>query len=63
MIESLESRRLFAATLPAARVVIPLTPAADAAGGHTPSVDMPAAADNGAEHVADALDHIPDIGD
>jgi hypothetical protein len=61
LIESLESRQLFAVNLPAAKVVLPLTPAADQA--QAPTVTVPdAAIDAASAHVGDALDHIPDLG-
>ena len=60
LIESLESRQLFAVSLPAAKAVLPLTPAADQAQG--PAATVPAAAvDAASDHLADALDHFPDL--
>ncbi len=56
MIEPLEARSLFAVTLPAAVVVLPLTPANSNA--EAPSVDIPSAATAAAgDHLADALAH------
>jgi hypothetical protein len=59
--ECLESRRLFAVTLPVAKTVLPLTPANDNAAAPTVSVPQ-AAKDAALPHLADALDHFPDIG-
>ena len=53
MIENLESRRLFAASLPMAAAVLPLTPANSHAVA--PSYDMPAAADHASEALTKAL--------
>jgi len=53
-IEMLESRKLFAATLPMAGAVLPLTPANDHA--KAPTVTVPQAAkDHALPHLADAL--------
>jgi len=61
MIESLEPRRLFAVALPVARVVLPLTPANEAA--NAPTITVPAAAAEAAGDALDeALDHFPDLG-
>jgi len=55
-IEMLESRKLFAATLPMAAAVLPLTPANGNAAA--PTVTAPqAATDAAAPHLADALAH------
>jgi hypothetical protein len=54
MIENLESRRLFAASLPMAAAVLPLTPANSHASA--PSASVPAAAtDHALSHLNDAL--------
>jgi hypothetical protein len=61
MIESLESRQLFAVSLPAAKVVLPKTPANAIAT--PPSVDVPSqAVDAASEHLGDGLGHMPDLG-
>jgi hypothetical protein len=54
MIEQLESRQLFAATLPMAGAILPLTPANSHAAA--PTVDVPAAGmDHAGSHLATAL--------
>ena len=56
MVEMLESRRLFAATLPMAKAVLPLTPANDHATAPTVTVNSNAT-DHALSHLNDALAH------
>jgi len=56
MIESLESRRLFAVSLPASTYVLPLTNANSNASAPTVTVNA-AAVTNGLPHLITALSH------
>ena len=55
MMEQLEERQVFAATLPMAAAVLPLTPANSHATA--PTVTMPAAADHAMSALTKALAH------
>ncbi len=58
LMETLEGRSLFAATLPMAAAVLPLTPANSHASDHLPAATVPSQATDAAlSHLADALAH------